>query len=93
MIRIVQTYFRLKCFLGISWGMINVFLKNLICNQKDNLAKMVVITRVPSSGASQAVKGLLQSSHEVKATPVWQGQHAAAFQGWVPVLMPSISIA
>lgn len=73
--------------------MINVFLKNLICNQKDNLAKMVVITRVPSSGASQAVKGLLQSSHEVRATQVRQGQHAAAFLGWVPVLMPSISIA
>lgn len=49
-IRILKTYLRLKFFLVMSWGMINVFLKNLVCNQKDNLAKTVVITRVPSTG-------------------------------------------
>lgn len=56
------------------------FLKNLVCNQKDNLAKTVVMTRVPSSGDSQAVKGLLRSSHEVRATGVRQGQHAASLR-------------
>ena len=61
--------------------MINIFFKNLICNQKDNLVKIVVIARVPSSGESRAIKELFESNYDRRGDVTQVGIKCCFYSG------------